>query len=176
MSSSEEPEPDMEQANKKKVRGESSTPSVDASEARDRPPTPLAQTEAQEVKEVTQGVKDVELEVGSAPESVPLPDEESDELEESSSNVTPPPEAQFEHDEVVDESVSGKQQSHQDEPEATDETTVAEKVTVLKTEMNGRPVVVEGDVNVTVATAGVAKSEPSRNLRSKTKDSSTATA
>lgn len=65
MSASEEPEPDMEQANKKKVRGESSTPSVaDSSEVHVRLSTPLPQPETQEVKEVTQGVKDVELEIG----------------------------------------------------------------------------------------------------------------
>ena len=165
----------MEQANKKKVRGESLTPSVDASEAHDRLPTPLPQVETQEVKEVTQGVKDVELEVGSAPESVPLPDEESDDLEESASNLTPPPETQAERDELVDES---EQTLRQDEPEVTDETTIAEKAAALKTESKDQEnsVVVTEDVPVPVVTADVAKSEPSRKLRSKTKDASTAKA
>jgi len=128
------------------------------------------------VKEVTQGVKDVELEVGSAPESVPLPDEESDDLEESSSNVTPPPETQVERDELVNENASSEQALRQDEPEATDEATADEKAVALKTEKKDQenPVLVTGDVPVVAAS--VAKSEPSRNLRSKTKDASTANA
>jgi len=175
MSKSEEPEADMEQTNKKKVRGESSTPSVDASEAHDRLPTPLPQAETQEVKEVTQGVKDVGLEAGLAPESVPLPDEESDDLEESSSNVTPPPVTQAERNEIVDESALSEQAHHQDELDPTDETTVAEKAPALKTKKKGQetPVVRAGDVPVPVVTANAAKSEPSRMLRSKTKDAST---
>jgi hypothetical protein len=181
MSASEEPEPDMQQANQKKVRGESSTPSVaDSSEVHDRLSTPVPQAETKEVKEVTQGVKDVELEVGSAPESVPLPDEESDDLEESSSNVTPPPDTQSQNDVGVDESASDDQASHQDQSEASDETAIAEKGTTSEKGKEGQettPVVVEGDAHVPDVTAIVAKSEPTRKLRSKNKaDASTAKA
>jgi hypothetical protein len=172
MSDSEEPEPDMEQANKKKVRGESLTSSVDASEAHDRLPTPLPQAETQEVKEVTQGVKDVELEARSAPESVPLPDEESDDLDESSSSATPPPEIESQRDAPVDEGALGDPASHQDEPEAVDQTAVTEKAPAVK-EGKGA-LIVEGQVPVPVVTANAAKSEPARKLRSKAKDASTA--
>ena len=164
MSASEEPEPDMEQANKKKVRGESSTPSVaDSSEVHVRLSTPLPQPETQEVKEVTQGVKDVELEVGSAPEDIPLPDEESDDLESSSNATTPPPETLPRPDEPADDSASDNLLP-QDESEAVDETTVIEKegpegsVAVNKSE----------DAPVPDVTATVEKPEPTRKLRSKT--------
>jgi hypothetical protein len=178
MSSSEEPEPDMEQANKKKIRGESSTPSVaDLGEAPNRLSTPLPQVETEEVKEVTQGVKDVELEASSAPESVPLPDEDEDDLEEPSSraSITPPPETQPQNDgaAVDDESASGDQMSPQDQSEDSDETVVAEKNTTLEEEeeegQEPTSVVVGKDVDVPDVTANVAKSELMKKLRSKSK-------
>lgn len=178
MSASEEPEPDMEQANKKKIRGESVASSgADTGEAHDRLSMPLPQVETQEVKEVTQGVKDVELEVGSAPESVPPPDEESDDLADSpSNNSTPPPTIQRQRDVAVDESASGDEISHQDEPEVNDDTIVTENGTTLEKgqETVEQSVLVEEEVPD--VTADVAQSEPAKKLRSKTKeDASTST-
>lgn len=78
-----------DQANKKKARGESSTPSVVDGE--DASLVPVPQVDTAEVKEVTQGVDEVHLdgndakavsEGAPAPESVPLPEESADELEE----------------------------------------------------------------------------------------------
>jgi hypothetical protein len=82
-------DPDMEQANKKKVRGESVASSV-TDVAHDGSSKLLPETEG--VKEVTEGVKEVELTETAAPESIPLPAEESDELDEPASAATPPPE------------------------------------------------------------------------------------
>ncbi|PPQ65133.1 hypothetical protein CVT24_003223 [Panaeolus cyanescens] len=79
--------------NQKKLRTESETPSVaDAAPISPTASVPLAQNETQEVKEVTEGVKEVDLEdkhtdglseEQPAPESVPLPEVTSDELEET---------------------------------------------------------------------------------------------
>lgn len=174
MSASEEPEPDMEQANKKKVRGESSTPSAaDSDEAHDKP-TPLPQAETREVTEVTQGVKDVELDASLAPESVPLPNEESDDFEESSSNATPPLETQSQRD----TSSLHENALPQDEPVDIDETAVVQEATTLEKgkERQETSVVVEGDVPAPDATTDVPKSEPKRTLQSKTNDASSAQA
>ncbi|KAH9474820.1 hypothetical protein JR316_0013286 [Psilocybe cubensis] len=83
---------DADQANKK-ARGESATPSVaDAEGSLIAAP----QVDTQEVKDVTQGVKEVDLdgkasapsaeEAASAPENVPLPDAKSGELDELASD------------------------------------------------------------------------------------------
>ena len=62
--------------------------------------TPLPQIDTKEVKEVTQGVKEVDLEEGSkdlpaggavVPESIPLPEEAVGELDELSSDVVEDP-------------------------------------------------------------------------------------
>jgi len=62
--------------------------------------TPLPQIDTKEVKEVTQGVKEVDLEEGSkdlpadgavVPESIPLPEEAAGELDELSSDVVEDP-------------------------------------------------------------------------------------
>ncbi|KAF9467136.1 hypothetical protein BDZ94DRAFT_1233309 [Collybia nuda] len=84
-------DPDMEQMNKKKVRGESVASSV-TDVAHDGSSTLLHETEG--VKEVTEGVKEVEITEIMAPESIPLPAEEIDELDEPSSGDTPPPETE----------------------------------------------------------------------------------
>lgn len=81
----------MEQANKKKVREESVASSI-TDVARDGSSTLLPETEG--VKEVTEGVKEVEITETAAPESIPLPAEESDELDEPASGTTPPPETE----------------------------------------------------------------------------------
>jgi len=86
-------DPDMEQSSQKKIRGDSVGSSV-TDVVQEGSPAPLPQTETQEVKEVTQGVKDVELAEAAAPESVPLPMEDPDELDELASTPTPPPEVQ----------------------------------------------------------------------------------
>jgi len=96
--SSTEPEPDAdaEEAAKKKIRGESTASDAGSS-----------QLESKAVKEVTQGVNEVDLadaEAAVAPEAVPLPDEESDELDEPASESTPPPEAEAEAE--VDDNAS----------------------------------------------------------------------
>jgi len=157
----------MEQANKKKVRGGSSTSSVvDTGEtAHDRLSTPLPQVETQEVKEVTQGVKDVELTPAPAPECVPLPNEESDDLEESSSIAsTPPLETQPESDVAGDEGASRPGES-----DATDNTAFSEKLEKGK-EGRETSVVVEGEVPVPDVTADVTITDLARKVRSKTKE------
>jgi hypothetical protein len=91
-------EADEDQANKKKARGESASPSV--ADAEGTFLTPAPQVDTQEVKEVTQGVQEVDLDgkdvfegtpaEEAAPESIPLPDENSGELDEPTSDDTPP--------------------------------------------------------------------------------------
>ena len=76
------------------MRGNSATPSVADADATFSVPTP--ELDAKEVKEVTQGVKEVELEDKSeeiivAPETIPLPDEKSGELDEPTSDDTSTP-------------------------------------------------------------------------------------
>jgi hypothetical protein len=79
---------------KKRVRGDSATPSVADADTPLLTPPLLADTK--EVREVTQGVKEVDLAEkkeqskvlpgdgdDAAPESIPLPDDEAGELEES---------------------------------------------------------------------------------------------
>ncbi|RDB19740.1 hypothetical protein Hypma_013159 [Hypsizygus marmoreus] len=84
-------DPDMEESIKKKARGEST-----ASSTTDVNDVPQVQVETQEVREVTQGVKEVELAdaVPVLPAAIPLPEEVSGELDELSSSATPPPEVQ----------------------------------------------------------------------------------
>ncbi|KAG5639751.1 hypothetical protein H0H81_000031 [Sphagnurus paluster] len=93
-----------EESLKKKIRGEST-----ASDAGD--------LESKAVKEVTRGVRDVDLEADGdqkeiveadnvAPEAVPLPDEESGELDEPSTVVAPTLEAEGEVDDVDDNASS----------------------------------------------------------------------
>jgi len=93
--SSTERDPEEEQAHKKKARGDSATPSVADAEGKSLVPTP--QVDTQEVKDVTQGVEEVVLDgkdVGissadvAAPETIPLPDEKSGELNEPTSDAT----------------------------------------------------------------------------------------
>ncbi|GLB39829.1 hypothetical protein LshimejAT787_0703390 [Lyophyllum shimeji] len=100
--SSTEPEPDAdaEEAAKKKIRGESTVSDTDAGSS-------SAQVESKAVKEVTQGVKEVDLaatKAAVAPEAVPLPAGEADELDELASRTTPPPEAQTDNE--VDDNAS----------------------------------------------------------------------
>ena len=92
---------DEDQANKKKARGESSTPSVVDAEGAALAPVPQADTA--EVKAVTRGVDHVHLDGneekdapadGPAPESVPLPDETADELEDAAADAPSSPAAQ----------------------------------------------------------------------------------
>lgn len=91
---------DEDQANKKKARGESSTPSV--VDAEGAALVPVLQADTAEVKDVTRGVDHVHLDGneekdapadGPAPESVPLPDETADELEDSSADAPSSPAA-----------------------------------------------------------------------------------
>ncbi|KAF8958969.1 hypothetical protein BDZ97DRAFT_1430280 [Flammula alnicola] len=97
---------DEEQANKKKARGESATPSVVDAEGTSMAPAPQGDTK--EVKEVTQGVEEVALDgkddeqAPAAPESIPLPEEKSGELDEEPTDATPPEAAATEP--VVEES------------------------------------------------------------------------
>ncbi|KJA17788.1 hypothetical protein HYPSUDRAFT_205892 [Hypholoma sublateritium FD-334 SS-4] len=92
---------DEDQANKKKARGESSTPSVVDAEGAALVPVP--QVDTAEVKDVTRGVDHVHLDGneekgapadGPAPESVPLPDETADELEDSAADAPSSPAAE----------------------------------------------------------------------------------
>lgn len=85
---------DGEPAGKKKVRGESATPSVADADATFL--TPLPQIDTKEVKEVTKGVNEVDLEEGSKdlpadgaviPECIPLPEESAGELDEPPSDA-----------------------------------------------------------------------------------------
>ncbi|KAF9011855.1 hypothetical protein BDQ17DRAFT_1222728, partial [Cyathus striatus] len=93
LSSTERHQADEDEQIRKKVRGDTATP--DAEEPS------IAATETQAVKEVTQGVEDVELndnveknhEELTAPESIPLPDETSGELDEPVSPETSAPPA-----------------------------------------------------------------------------------
>jgi hypothetical protein len=92
--SSIERDPEEEQAHKKKARGDSATPSVADAEGKFLVPTP--QVDTQEVKDVTQGVEEVVLDGKddgtsadvAAPETIPLPDEKSGELDEPISDAT----------------------------------------------------------------------------------------
>ena len=94
LSISERDDADDEQSGKKRVRGHSATPSVADADTPSLTPPLLPDTK--EVREVTQGVKEVDLtekkeqskvppgEVcdDAVPESIPLPDDEAGELEE----------------------------------------------------------------------------------------------
>ncbi|KAJ7747944.1 hypothetical protein DFH07DRAFT_889070, partial [Mycena maculata] len=96
MADEDRDEDEDEQARLKKIRGATSEQQPDALSARDSSSTPLPQAnETAGVKEVTQGVKEVELEekLQALPESVPLPEEKAGELdgEASSTASTPPP-------------------------------------------------------------------------------------
>lgn len=95
LSSTEREEVDEEQSEKKKARAESATPSVVDAEATFL--APKLQTETVEVKEVTKGVEEVALDgkqndfsasssETTAPESIPLPEETSGELDDAGSN------------------------------------------------------------------------------------------
>jgi hypothetical protein len=97
LSSTERDAEEEEQAHKK-AREDSATPSVADAEGRFLVPAPRVVT--QEVKAVTKGVEEVVLDgkdddissaAVAAPESVPLPDEKSGELDEPTSDATPPP-------------------------------------------------------------------------------------
>lgn len=95
MADEDRDEDEDEQARLKKSRG-ASEPQPDAQTALDSSSTPLPQAkETEAVKEVTQGVKEVELEEKpqALPESVPLPEEKAGELDAESSSTasTPPP-------------------------------------------------------------------------------------
>ncbi|KAG6907528.1 hypothetical protein DXG01_008564 [Tephrocybe rancida] len=91
-------DPEDDEIRKKKIRGESTTSEVPS----DAQGTPQPEQESSSVKEVTKGVKEVELSgpepaSGSAvaPEAVPLPEEEdAGELEEPGADASPPIEAQ----------------------------------------------------------------------------------
>ncbi|KAJ3509828.1 hypothetical protein NLJ89_g5013 [Agrocybe chaxingu] len=74
---------DDEQANKKKIRGDSATPSVADVEGVFLTPAP--QTDAQEVKEVTQGVEEAKKRLRNPS---PLPEERSGELDEPTIDAT----------------------------------------------------------------------------------------
>ncbi|KAJ7507242.1 hypothetical protein B0H11DRAFT_196281 [Mycena galericulata] len=100
MADEDRDEDDDEQARLKKSRGAASEAQPDAQPARDSSSTPLPQAkETEGVKEVTEGVKEVELEekpqAAAIPESVPLPEEKAGELDAESSSTasTPPPAA-----------------------------------------------------------------------------------
>jgi len=91
LSISERDDADDEQSGKKRVRGHSATPSVADADTPSLTPPLLPDTK--EVREVTQGVKEVDLTEkkeqskvppggDAAPESIPLPDDEAGELEE----------------------------------------------------------------------------------------------
>ncbi|KAJ7481573.1 hypothetical protein FB451DRAFT_1364749 [Mycena latifolia] len=127
---------DEEQARLKKVRAAT----VEAPDARESSATPLPQAkETADVKEVTQGVKEVELEEKpqTLPESVPLPEEEAGELdgEASSTASTPPPagepeetqdavpEAEAASGDVVSEAPAADAQASVEPPKAVDEAT-----------------------------------------------------
>lgn len=111
---------DDDQANKK-ARGESATPSVADAEGSSMSPPAAPQVDTQEVKDVTQGVKEVDLDGGkasvaealggaapsgeaaAAPENVPLPDEKSGELDElASDGVDAPADVSVEKEELVE--------------------------------------------------------------------------
>ncbi|KAJ7164942.1 hypothetical protein C8R46DRAFT_1097672 [Mycena filopes] len=94
MADEDRDEDDEEQARQKKVRGATDEALPDAT--RESSSTPLPQApETAGVKEVTQGVKEVELETKpqAVPESVPLPEEKAGELDADASSTasTPPP-------------------------------------------------------------------------------------
>ncbi|KAJ6449706.1 hypothetical protein C8R47DRAFT_1171449 [Mycena vitilis] len=89
----EDRDEDDEQARLKKVRGATAESQGDAGEGSS---TPLPQAnETPDVKEVTAGVKEVELgeKPQAVPESIPLPEEKAGELESDASSTasTPPP-------------------------------------------------------------------------------------
>ncbi|KAJ7130183.1 hypothetical protein C8R44DRAFT_872020 [Mycena epipterygia] len=90
MADEDRDEDDEEQSRLKKVRAATSESQTDAPESSS---TPLPETAG--VKEVTEGVKEVELEEKpqALPESVPLPEEKAGELDADSSSTasTPPP-------------------------------------------------------------------------------------
>ncbi|KAF8802387.1 hypothetical protein BYT27DRAFT_7244785 [Phlegmacium glaucopus] len=97
--SSTEREADDDQANKK-ARGDSATPSLADAEGLSMGPPSVPQRDASEVKEVTEGVKEVDLdgkdpedpvdreaaESTAFPESIPLPEERAGELDQPGSD------------------------------------------------------------------------------------------
>ncbi|KAJ7031669.1 hypothetical protein C8F04DRAFT_1041368 [Mycena alexandri] len=94
MADEDRDEDDEEQARQKKVRGATDEALPDARESSSTPLPHAPETAG--VKEVTQGVKEVDLETKSqaVPESVPLPEEKAGELDgddASSTASTPPP-------------------------------------------------------------------------------------
>ncbi|KAF5384437.1 hypothetical protein D9615_003328 [Tricholomella constricta] len=86
---------DMDESLKKKHRGESSAASELGEVA---PEASSSQVESTAVKEVTEGVKEVELADATDAAAVPLPEEEAGELDEPASAATPPLEAQSDDD------------------------------------------------------------------------------
>ncbi|KAF7366642.1 hypothetical protein MSAN_00922100 [Mycena sanguinolenta] len=93
MADEDRDEDDEEQARQKKVRGPTNEAPADARESSSTP-LPLA-NETAGVQEVTEGVKEVELDEKpqALPESIPLPAEKAGELDADASSTasTPPP-------------------------------------------------------------------------------------
>ncbi|KAK7019867.1 hypothetical protein R3P38DRAFT_2970618 [Favolaschia claudopus] len=93
MADEDRDEDEDEQARLKKVRGATTEAQADAPETSSAPPPKAAETA--DVKEVTKGVKQVDLEEKplALPESIPLPEEKAGELDADASSTasTPPP-------------------------------------------------------------------------------------
>ncbi|KAF8208268.1 hypothetical protein K438DRAFT_1813708 [Mycena galopus ATCC 62051] len=95
MADEDRDEDDDEQARLKKVRSAANEAQLDTRESSSTPLPPP--TESAGVKEVTKGVKEVELDekphAAALPETVPLPAEKAGELDDASSTASTPPPA-----------------------------------------------------------------------------------
>ncbi|KAJ7135391.1 hypothetical protein C8R43DRAFT_955928 [Mycena crocata] len=172
MADEDRDEDDEEQSRLKKVRGATDEAQPDAqSAARDSSTTPLPQAkESEGVKEVTEGVKEVELEekLQALPESVPLPEEKAGELdgESSSTASTPPPTgdlAEAQDGAVITETVPAAAEAVSGDvvPEAS-----ADSKEIVQSSADVADVV---DTSAEAADAPPADARPIKKLRAKTK-------
>ncbi|KAF8878813.1 hypothetical protein CPB84DRAFT_1688186 [Gymnopilus junonius] len=175
LSSTERPDIDAdEEAANKKARAESGTPDADRDATFLMPPPATsvgASADTQEVKEVTQGVKEVDLDGRDAtpapaeeedhfvpaPESIPLPDEKSGELDELNSDAsTPPPTQAMDGDDV---SSSSSEVTSQDKQGEEDEGTAPPSDLEIATAEKGLKDVpaetIAKSVEISVSPAGI---------------------
>lgn len=165
-STEREQDPDLEESSKKKIRGESTASSVpDVNDQQ------LPQVETEEVKEVTEGVKEVELadsEQVVGPASVPLPEDDSGELDERSSATPPPETQQLKTEALVGESASSVSEDTTEPNTAT--TVSAEDVALPEGGKEEEDVLaVAGDTTTAAPVQDDVESETTENVQ-RTKD------
>lgn len=159
----------MEQANKKKVREESVASST-TDVAREGSSTLLPETEG--VKQVTEGVKEVEITETAAPESIPLPAEESNELDEPASGATPPPETEATETAVTEAAPASDMPELNARSEAADNPLIPDEAVPASddTKETEKAVVVETPSKEGLISPSSGAAGSRRNARSKTKE------